>query len=599
MPKALRSSLLALTFLPLLACDDQPLTDPPTEEEVEFCEESTIYGSVMYECEDYLAWHEHWEGHEYDNQSYELDDCNPDGIANDFDVSGYRYMTSAGAAIWVDYSTSPPVIRFVELGFNYFGYNELPNPARETGAFEGDEFVKEGAFFNHGEGVSSNYYSVCNYYGDGELTPLLDGSWAGTITVQSPSGRDRQNYESDRDYFENSSGRWCHFEPIDVEVTIPSSLDLDAGVDGWELPSGTSQWEDDELPCLGTEMTWRNPETGWEGIIQFNWSHADMDHDGVSDWLDNCPEVYNPREHPGATMFRYAYNGPDNDEDGQGDACDPDDDNDEILDEEDLCPFTFGEDNGDDDGDGIGNACDSDADNDGIENEDDLCPLVASEDNEDADGDGIGNPCDDDSDNDGLTDDEDLCPLLASEDNGDSDGDGLGDPCDNDSDNDGVSDDEDNCPDVPNAGQEDADYDRLGTACDPGEVPGNTGSGYCLGELTYMGSVHTNGGCSGDLELEVTMWADGGMDGVINLVPHQAAACFAVQDVPVTGQIHEAWNGDREMILNGVLEGIGGPGVDLEATFTGTLSPTCISADGTLHIPQLRDSGTWDLMCMH
>lgn len=94
----------------------------------------------------------------------------------------------------------------------------------------------------------------------------------------------------------------------------------------------------------------------------------DSDGDGIYDWQDNCPAVFNPSQ-------------ADADTDGVGDACD-------------NCPATFNPGQEDRDGDATGDACDPDRDGDGAANALDNCPDEANADQADADGDGIGDACD-------------------------------------------------------------------------------------------------------------------------------------------------------------------------------------------------------------
>ena len=83
-------------------------------------------------------------------------------------------------------------------------------------------------------------------------------------------------------------------------------------------------------------------------------SESDIDSDGISDKVDNCPDFFNPEQL-------------DFDDDKVGDLCDTDDDNDGFLDENDSHPLDSNE-NNDLDGDGFGDNSDPDIDGDGIDN---------------------------------------------------------------------------------------------------------------------------------------------------------------------------------------------------------------------------------------
>lgn len=180
----------------------------------------------------------------------------------------------------------------------------------------------------------------------------------------------------------------------------------------------------------------------------------DSDGDGVTDDLDNCPDVPNPGQQDG-------------DADGVGDVCDPseiDSDGDGVTDDLDNCPGVANPGQEDADGDGAGDACELDSDQDGVEDDDDNCPNTRNPEQADTNGDGIGDACDGDFD--GLIDEDDNCPTAHNPEQDDLDGDGIGDACDLDVDGDAHLDEDDNCPLVPNPDQLDTDADDMGDACD-------------------------------------------------------------------------------------------------------------------------------------
>ncbi len=194
-----------------------------------------------------------------------------------------------------------------------------------------------------------------------------------------------------------------------------------------------------------------------------NPNQTDTDGDGKGDVCDNCPGKANPNQK-------------DTDGDGVGDVCDncqkhpnplqTDLDNDQIGDSCDNCPTAFNPFQTDIDGDYIGDACDQDLDNDGLPNNVD----------DDMDGDGILNTLDNcpyfpnpdqlDSDNDGVGDACDNCSLTSNPAQTDTDYDGLGDACDPDMDNDGVPNVIDNCPKFYNPDQLDINCNGIGDACE-------------------------------------------------------------------------------------------------------------------------------------
>jgi hypothetical protein len=129
----------------------------------------------------------------------------------------------------------------------------------------------------------------------------------------------------------------------------------------------------------------------------------DVDHDGVVNHEDNCPDAFNPRQS-------------DIDQDTQYNAVPP------VAPANPTAPPP----------DTGGDACDTDDDGDKIDDATDNCPKVVNDDQVDVDKDGKGNPCDSDDDGDDEVDEEDNCPVNANRDQRDHDGDGLGDACDPD-----------------------------------------------------------------------------------------------------------------------------------------------------------------------
>jgi hypothetical protein len=107
----------------------------------------------------------------------------------------------------------------------------------------------------------------------------------------------------------------------------------------------------------------------------------DTDGDGISDYLDNCPTVFNPDQ-------------ADRDGDGTGDVCDDDRDGDGVPNLTDNCPDTPNPDQADLNHDGVGDVCDADRDGDGVPNLTDNCPDTSNTNQADCDGDGIGDVCD-------------------------------------------------------------------------------------------------------------------------------------------------------------------------------------------------------------
>jgi OOP family OmpA-OmpF porin len=175
----------------------------------------------------------------------------------------------------------------------------------------------------------------------------------------------------------------------------------------------------------------------FRGVIGFGWAprEHDLDHDGVRDDVDGCPEI--PEDRDG---FEDADGCPeiDNDDDG-------------IIDKEDACPNVKGVESTDPKRNGCPMA---DADGDGVEDKLDACPKdkgVATKDPR-------TNGCPaKDSDGDGIPDMIDKCPTQAEDKDGFQDDDGCPDP---DNDNDGIADHDDACPNL--AGEPSTDPARNG-----------------------------------------------------------------------------------------------------------------------------------------
>lgn len=104
---------------------------------------------------------------------------------------------------------------------------------------------------------------------------------------------------------------------------------------------------------------------------------TDNDGDGICDYIDNCPGLYNPAQN-------------DPDEDGLGSLCD-------------NCPSIANPNQEDFDGDEVGDVCDN-------------CPGKANPDQLDGDEDGVGDLCDN-------------CPSVPNPGQEDSNGNDIGDAC--------------------------------------------------------------------------------------------------------------------------------------------------------------------------
>lgn len=161
----------------------------------------------------------------------------------------------------------------------------------------------------------------------------------------------------------------------------------------------------------------------------------DMDHDGVKDDVDACPEI--PEDRDGF-------------EDSDG-CPEIDNDDDGVIDKEDRCPNVKGVPSDSP----SKNGCPAgDGDGDGIDDTVDACPTVKGPTSDDPKLNGCPTG---DSDSDGIIDAVDKCPTQAEDKDGFQDDDGCPDP---DNDGDGISDHEDACPNA--AGARSADPVRNG-----------------------------------------------------------------------------------------------------------------------------------------
>ncbi len=174
------------------------------------------------------------------------------------------------------------------------------------------------------------------------------------------------------------------------------------------------------------------------GVLSLGWAPRDhdMDHDGVPDDVDQCPEI--PEDKDGF-------------EDSDG-CPEIDNDDDGILDKVDACPNVPGVPSADP----KRNGCPAgDTDGDGIDDASDACPDVRGEKSGDPRRNGC--PAAGDRDHDGVPDDVDRCPDQPEDKDGNADDDGCPDP---DDDGDGIIDREDACPKL--AGEASTDPSRNG-----------------------------------------------------------------------------------------------------------------------------------------
>ena len=113
-----------------------------------------------------------------------------------------------------------------------------------------------------------------------------------------------------------------------------------------------------KITIYGFDLVYWGEESEGVDDVMFGTCILDTDGDGITDDIDNCPNVANLDQ-------------ADLDSDGIGDACDDDIDGDGVLNVDDNCPNAANPDQKDWDSDGIGDVCDADIDNDGCPNTED------------------------------------------------------------------------------------------------------------------------------------------------------------------------------------------------------------------------------------
>jgi len=209
----------------------------------------------------------------------------------------------------------------------------------------------------------------------------------------------------------------------------------------------------------------------FRAIAGLGWAprEHDMDHDGVPDDVDQCPDV--PEDRDGF-------------EDADG-CPEIDDDDDGIIDREDACPRVKGVESTDP----KRNGCPADdADGDGISDDVDACKTEKGPHSDDP----AKNGCPaHDRDEDGVWDDLDKCPDQAEDKDGFEDADGCPDP---DNDGDGIGDKSDACPNQ--AGEPSTDPAKNG--CPNLDKDGDTyenDKDQCPNEAEVYNGVKDEDGC--------------------------------------------------------------------------------------------------------
>ena len=183
---------------------------------------------------------------------------------------------------------------------------------------------------------------------------------------------------------------WTESEGMRKVYDVLSELGVD--LTGWSLENVRGISSDGR-----TLVGWgKNPDGRPEAWIAILDGIRDDDADGVSNHIDNCPDVFNPSQD-------------DRDSDGVGNACNDEDDfdGDEWADRFDNCEFDANPEQRDVDLDGVGDVCDpfpDDPDNEQAQCEEDL--EFALDDLDEC----LFNRVFRDGDDDGEEDSTDTCP---------------------------------------------------------------------------------------------------------------------------------------------------------------------------------------------
>ncbi|NNF97766.1 MAG: hypothetical protein HKM93_00145 [Desulfobacteraceae bacterium] len=342
-------------------------------------------------------------------------------------------------------------------GSMYYVYLETSSGAAYT---SGDTAILQGPVITDGNiHFSFKYHMYGSNIGTLAVDVLSGGSWINSVWSMT-----RQQQVSNTSPYTAVDVDLSNYTVSQVRLSATAAGDYmgDIAVDDLQI---TTHVNPDDLDndgvsnaldqCPGT------PTNETANSVGCSASQIDTDNDGVADINDAFP--LDPAEWL------------DSDGDGIGNNADTDDDNDGVLDVDDAFPLDASE-SVDTDGDGTGNNADTDDDNDGVADANDAYPLISVNGFLDSDSDGIPNDCDascinlgmaadSDDDNDGVIDALDAFPFDPNE-SVDTDGDGIGNNADPDDDNDGVADINDAYPLISVTGFTDTDSDGIPNECD-------------------------------------------------------------------------------------------------------------------------------------